>query len=314
MLYLSKEAVQSLQLPSVTIIDKLERLMREQGQGNVYAVPKAAMSTEDQRYMMTTLSATNDPPHMAVKAVVVNQENATLGLDTINGVITLLDSRTGSPLAIMDANWITGIRTAAATALAARRMANPDASTLAFVGCGVQALSHLALFSEMFPLKQVRLLGRGLKNRQALIAQAEALGLEAIDCESAQEVVENADLVVSSIPLTIQVEPFIDASWLKAGVFVSSVDLAIPWMPESLSIFNRIVVDDLKQEAAMAKPLVDPEQVTGDLNGLLKGEFTGRDTKEERNAFVFRAVPLGDLALASLVYQAACEQGVGVRL
>lgn len=314
MLYLSTETLQSLSLPTAEIIDKLEQLMSEQGQGNVYSAPKAAISTEDQRYMMATLSATNNPPYMAVKALVVNQENAKQGLDTINATITLLNSQTGLPLAVMDGNWITGIRTAAASALAARRMANPDSSVLAFVGCGVQAFSHLELFSEMFPLTEVRLLGRGLKNRQALMQKAESMGLKAVDCESAEEVVAGADLVVSSIPLTIQVEPFIDASWLKAGVFVSSVDLAMPWMIESMAQFDRIVVDDLAQEAAMPKPLVDPNLVQGDLNGLLNGEFKGRESQSERTAFVFRAVPLGDLALASLVYDAAIDQDVGSKL
>ena len=309
MLYLSNETLQSLNLSSAEIIDKLELLMSEQGQGNVFSAPKAAIGTDDQRYMMATLSATNNPPYMAVKALVVNQKNAEQGLDTINATITLLNSQTGLPLAVMDGNWITGIRTAAASALAARRMANPDSSVLAFVGCGVQAFSHLKLFSEMFPLAEVRLLGRGLKNRQALMQKVESMGLKAVDCESAQQVVEGADLVVSSIPLTIQVEPFIDVSWLKAGVFVSSVDLAMPWMPETMPQFDRIVVDDLEQEAAMPTPLVEPSIVRGDLNGLLKGEFEGRENHNERTAFVFRAVPLGDLALASLVYDAAIKQG-----
>ncbi|PWQ92620.1 ornithine cyclodeaminase family protein [Leucothrix pacifica] len=310
MLYLSKEKILTLGLTSTQIIDKLGQLMSEQGQGNVFSAPKAAISTEDQRYMMATISATNNPPYMAVKALVVNQKNAEQGLDTINGTITLLNSQTGLPLAVMDGNWITGIRTAAASALAARRMANPDSSVLAFVGCGVQAVSHLDLFSEMFPLTEVRLLGRGLKNRQALMAKAESMGLKAVDCDSAEAVVEGADLVVSSIPLTIEVEPFIDANWLKEGAFVSSVDLAMPWKPESMSTFDRIVVDDLQQEAAMPKPLVEPSLVMGDLNGLLKDEFKGREAVKERTAFVFRAVPLGDLALASLVYEAAIERGV----
>ena len=314
MIYLSKEILQSLSLSTTEIIDKLEQLMREQGQGNVFSAPKAAISTEDQRYMMATLSATNNPPYMAVKALVVNQGNAEQGLDTINATITLLNSQTGLPLAVMDGNWITGIRTAAATALAARRMANPDSSILALVGCGVQALSHLALFSEMFPLTEIRLLGRGLKNRQALMQKSESMGFKVVDCKSAKEVVTGADLIVSSIPLTIQVEPFIDASWLKAGSFVSSVDLAMPWMAESMSQFDRIVVDDLEQEVAMPKPMVDPSLVRGDLSGLLNEEFKGRENQSERTAFVFRAVPLGDLALASLVYGAAREQNVGSQL
>lgn len=314
MLYLSKQTLESLDISTDAILNKLEQLIREQGQGNVYSAPKAAISTADSRYLMATLSATDNPPYMAVKALVVNQKNSEQGLDAINATITLLNSQTGLPVAVMDGNWITAIRTAAASAVAARRMANPDSSVLSFIGCGVQAFSHLQLFSEMFPLREVRLLGRGLKNRQALIAKVESMGLIAVDCENAEQAVSGADLIVSSIPLTTKVEPFIDAGWLKEGAFACSVDLGIPWMPESLSAFDRILVDDLQQEAAMSQPLVNPKLVHGDVNGLLRGEISGRESPAERTAFMFRAVPLGDLALATLAYESAKAQHMGTEI
>lgn len=314
MLYLSKKTLESLNLSTDSILNKLEQLMREQGQGQVYAAPKAAIHTTDHRYLMATLSATDDPPYMAVKALVVNQKNSEQGLDAINATITLLNSQTGRPVAVMDGNWITAIRTAAASALAARHLANPDSAVISLIGCGVQASSHLRLFAELFPLREVRLLGRGLKNRQAIIAQAESMGLVAVDCACAEQAVTGADLVISSIPLTAKIEPFIDAAWLKEGAFVCSVDLGIPWLPESLSVFDRILVDDLEQEAAMPQPLVKPEWVHGDLNGLLRGNVNGRQTPTERTGFLFRAVPLGDLALSTLAYEAAQTQKLGTEI
>ena len=84
-------------------------------------------------------------------------------------------------------------------------------------------------------------------------------------------------------------------------------DLAAPWLKESITAFDRIIVDDLEQEASMPKPLVDPALVRGDLTGLVTGDAVGRSTLDERTAFVFRGLAVGDLAVAGLAYQRACE-------
>jgi hypothetical protein len=97
-----------------------------------------------------------------------------------------------------------------------------------------------------------------------------------------------------------KVEPFLDARWLKAGSFATMTDLATPWLPEGMAAFERIVIDDLEQEAKMDKPLVAPALVAGDLAGLVCGNLPGRKSAKERTAFVFRGLALGDMALAGL--------------
>ena len=86
-------------------------------------------------------------------------------------------------------------------------------------------------------------------------------------------------------------------------------DLSLPWQPESMSVFERIVIDDLEQEAAMSKPMVAPALVAGDLSGLVCGDMPGRKSAQERTAFVFRGLAIGDLALAGLAYRRATATG-----
>jgi len=100
--------------------------------------------------MMAALAAADDPPYLAVKTVIMNPRNSTRNLPQINGLVTMLDSDTGLPVAILDGNWITAVRTAGLSAVAAKHMARSDSSTVAFIGCGVQAKSHLRAFAEMF--------------------------------------------------------------------------------------------------------------------------------------------------------------------
>ena len=111
--------------------------------------------------------------------------------------------------------------------------------------------------------------------------------------------------MVTSVTLLPKVEPFLDARWLKAGAFVTMTDLALPWLPEGMAAFERIVIDDLEQEAKMSKPMVAPELVAGDLTGLVCGDLPGRKSAQELTAFVFRGIAVGDLALAGLAYRRA---------
>ena len=131
------------------------------------------------------------------------------------------------------------------------------------------------------------------------------MGLTAVASKTAQEAIEGADLIVTSVTLSPQLIPFLDARWLKPGAFVTMTDLAAPWLAESMIAFDRIIVDDLEQEASMPKPLADPALVRGDLTGLVAGDAAGRCSAGERTAFMFRGLALGDLAVAGLAYQRA---------
>jgi ornithine cyclodeaminase/alanine dehydrogenase len=300
---ISKEDLEHLDISLTEVVASMERLLVVQAQGRAWVAPKTNVSATNDRFMMATLAVADDPPYMAVKALLINPSNPERQLSTINSSITLLDSSTGLPVAVMDGNWVTALRTAGASALVAKRLANADASVLALIGCGVQAHSHLHAFAELFPLQEVRAFGRGSKSRDALCQAASEQGLKAVASDTANDAVSDADLVVSSIPLVPKIEPFLDAAWLKPGVFVSSTDFALPWLPSGMQVFDRIIIDDRQQEAAMAEPMLDSSLVDGDMSELITGEVNGRESRAERNAFVFRSVALGDLAVAALAFE-----------
>ena len=101
---------------------------------------------------------------------------------------------------------------------------------------------------------------------------------------------------------------FVDARWLAPGSFAAITDVALPWVAEGMSAFDRIVIDDVAQEATMPQSMVQPDLVSGDITGLVNGDIEGRGTDTERTAFVFRGLALGDLALAGLAYQRATKE------
>ena len=307
--YLSRSVLERLAITTHEAIDSIEQLILGQRRGQVWCAPKVVVLPGDDRYIMATLAVADEPRVVATKSLVLNPRNRDRGISVINSLVTLLDSETGLPLAIVEGNWVTARRTAGLSAIAAKRLARPDSASIAFIGCGVEARSHLDAFCDLFPVREIRAFGRGTENRDALCRIAEARGLTAIASKTAQEAVEGADLIVTSVTLVPNLAPFLDARWLKPGAFLTSTDLALPWVAEGMGAFQRIVIDDLEQEAKMSKPMVPPALVVGDLSGLVSGEIAGRAGAEERTAFVFRGLAVGDLALAALAYRRAKTSG-----
>ena len=303
--YLSHDALEGLGLTAAEVAQSIEHVLRGLRQSRAWSAPKPVIKPPDGRYLMATLAASDDPPFMAVKALLLNPRNPARGISSINSLVVLLHGDTGLPLAIIDGNWITAVRTAGLSAVAAKRLADPRASAIAFIGCGVQAQSHLRALAELFPLKEVRAFGRGAANRDALCRTAEGMGLAAVAAGTARDAVSGADIVVSSVPLTPRPDPFIDARWLKPGAFATLPDLALPWLADSMDAFARIVIDDREQEATMPEPMVAPHLVSGDLADLVAGSVAEVSSRSERTAFVFRGMGLADLALAGLAFQRA---------
>ena len=273
--YLSDKVLGGLGIGAAEVVTCIEKTVLAKARNTLWTAPKAAFMPGDGRYMMATLAAADDPRMISVKSVIVSPRNPARGLSGINGAILLLDSETGELRAVMDANWVTAVRTAGLSAVVARRMANPDASVVAFIGCGVQAHSHLEAFSEIFPLAELRAVGRGQAKVDQFCDTARNMGLAAKACTSAQEALDGADLVVSSITLSYDVDPFLDARWLKPGAFAAITDLALPWIPASMGAFESVVIDDREQEESSPRPMVDPALVSGDLTDLVTGRLAG---------------------------------------
>jgi len=313
-LYLSEVALGGLGITVEETVEAIESMFQEHEKGRAWWASKATIEPPDGRYLMATMAAAENPSILVNKTLVLNGRNSDSGLPQINGLITALDSESGLPLAVVDCNWITAVRTAALSVVAAKRLARPDASVAGFIGCGVQAMSHLDAFTRMYPLREVRMFGRGRANIEALSKAAEERGLTVTVQDRPRAVVEEADLLVTSVTYSAAMEPFLDASWMKPGSFATVTDLAAPWDRESFSSLDRIIVDDTAQEMTMPVKLADPAIIGGDMADLVNGKIEGRTTDEQRTAFVFRAHAIGDLALTSLAYQKAIGNSRGLEI
>ncbi len=308
-LYLSDDALDSLNIAPPAIADAIEAALTDKAAGHLHVSPKAAILPGEGRYMMSTL-AVGDVT--VVKQVTVSPDNPGNGLPAINGAIMVLDAKTGLLRAVMGANWITAHRTAALSAVAARRLADPKASTIAFVGCGVQARSHLRAFKELFPLNNVLAAGRSQATVEGFLAHARSDGFSAAQA-TPEEALRAADIVVTSITLNYDTPPFLDARWLKPTAFAAITDLCIPWHEGTMNAFGTVVVDDLEQERSAEKQMLPSDLVAGDLTGLVTEGIGPRDPGKPA-AFAFRGIALGDYAATALALKMAEKQGAGQRI
>jgi len=306
-LTLSDSDLAGLGLSVDEIAGAIEQAIVSEAAGRILTTPKSALLPGDGRYMMTTLASGDNPNLTVVKSVMVSPRNPDRGRPGVDGAIVLQDSETGQLLAVMQAGWITAMRTAGLSAVAARRLADPKATQMGFIGAGEQARSHLRTFAALFPLRSITVFGRGQANIDRLCDMARDMGLTARACDTPRETVEGAGLIASSVTLSYDIDPFVDARWLKPGTFATITDLALPWVPQGMGAFDTIHIDDTQQEHASPKKLVAPDLVSGDLRDLVCRDAPLVAGGNARRAFVFRGIAVGDFALVRLAWLRAVD-------
>ncbi|MCC6468885.1 MAG: ornithine cyclodeaminase family protein [Alphaproteobacteria bacterium] len=316
LLYLSRHDVESLAIAPSDLVDAIERMFRAKAEGRAESTHKTSLYPGDGRLHQTMLARADEPPRFAIKCVGLSPGNHARGLPHIGALLVLHDGDTGMPLSVMDANWLTAMRTAAMSGAAARRLARPDSRSLGFIACGAQAESHLAVMRALFPIDRVVAYGRRRATAEALAATVRAAGLEATVATRAADAVRGMDIVVTSVPAAPDQRPELEPDWLAPGSFVAMVDLGRSWFKEGFGRFDRIATDDHGQSTALGKSgkLHWSGPFAADLGELVCGAKPGRTGAAERTAFLFPGFALGDLAAGALIYERARSAGRGVVL
>ncbi len=310
-LYLSNADIEGCGMSLAQVEAAVEAMFAAKAAGGAHMKPKLALHPPERALFLASPAALDSPPYAGLKWVGV-AGNEGRGLPHIAGLILLSDVETGMPLAVMDARWITGVRTAAITAVAARRFARPDSASIGFVACGLQARTHLAALRPHFPLARVRAYSRRLETAEAFAEKVRAEGLEAEAVAEPQAAVADTDIVVTSTPVVPRTEPFLDAGWLSPGSFASMVDLAVSWKSETLAGLDRVVTDDRAQSGSEGIAYKDPYD--GEVADLVAGTLEARRSPTERTALIFAGLGLADVAVAAAVYEQADKAGAGQRL
>lgn len=245
--------------------------------------------------------------------------NPARGLPTIQGILALFDAENGRLLALMDSGAVTAIRTAAATAVAAKVLAPADARTLAIIGCGTQALQHVRAIRAVRDITRVRALDL---DRAAAMKFARAVkkdcGIDAEAFDDLRATTGDADIVVT---LTSSRRAFLRRDDVRPGAFVAGVGADSPDKSEldpGLLAEARLIVDDLDQCAAMGDlhHAIEAGRLSkGDVTATLAevaGNPNGYAAEADRvTVFDSTGIPMEDVVAAGLAYERAEQSDIG---
>jgi ornithine cyclodeaminase len=276
--------------------------------------------------LMLSLLQTEQDHSFGLKIITVMPHNPLWNLPRLSATVLLLDATTGRTLAIMEGNWLTAMRTGAASGLATDLLARQDADVLALFGAGTQASTQVLAIHTIRPLREVRVVNRSDEHYFQLVAKLQTM--LSPNCPlirratSSAEALAGASLVACA---TVSTQPLFSWNEVEAGTHINAIGAFTPEMCEvdaETLAHARIVIDqrdaalteagDLLQ--ALATSLIPGPETWIELGDLVKGTQIGRRTDDEVTCFKSVGVAVQDIAAALYVYRKARELGVGIEV
>jgi ornithine cyclodeaminase/alanine dehydrogenase-like protein (mu-crystallin family) len=316
-LYLTKSEVESAGLTMPEIIELVETAFIEKGHGRVEMPPKPGIHPGGDNFIHAMPAYIPAMNSAGVKWVSGFPDNPKRGLPYISGLLILNDPQTGLPIAVMDCVWITTMRTAAASAVAARRLARPDSSVLGILGCGVQGRTHVEAMKVLFPLERVMAYDINPKAADAFASEITSrFSLEVTCVAQPREAVSGCDLVITAGPILKKPHATLQAGWMDAGAFASAVDFDSYWHPAAMHEVDKFCTDDIPQleHYRQVGYFQDMPPIYADLGELVTGSKPGRQDPFERTMTCNLGLAMDDMAVAPAIFQRARHKGLGTWL
>jgi ornithine cyclodeaminase/alanine dehydrogenase-like protein (mu-crystallin family) len=257
-----------------------------------------------------------------VKLLSLFPGNPANGLSSHIGAMVVFDPQTGAPSAMMSADALTAIRTAAASGAATDALARKDAKVLAIIGTGEQAESHITAMCAVREIKQVFVAGRSQAKADRFIERIAAHhpDLAFTSTPNAQTAVKDADIICTT---TSAATPILFGEWLKPGAHVNAVGASMPIFQEidqSVLTVADVFVDYRPSAFAQAREIIDALEtgvitkadILAEIGEVYAGEHMGRSSPDAITLYRSLGVASQDLAAAEFVMEQAKMHGIGI--
>lgn len=300
--------------------EAVEHVFRLYGEGKTQAPGVLGVHAHDGGFHIKAGMLQLNRPYFAAKINANFPHNPNrLGLPTIQGIIVLSDADNGYPLAVMDSAEITGQRTAAATAVAAKYLARPESRALTICGCGIQGRTSLRALIPLFPLQQVFAYdvdpSRSEKFANDLSAEL-SIAIKAVG--QLEDGTLQSDICVTCTPSR---QFFLTREHIAPGTFVAAVGSDNEHKQEldpTLLRESKVVVDLMQQCATIGElhhgldqKVMTKDQVHAELGEVVAAIKPGRTSNDEIIVFDSTGMALQDVVTSALVYEKAKQQGAG---
>ncbi|MBM7647035.1 ornithine cyclodeaminase [Scopulibacillus daqui] len=262
---------------------------------------------------------------LGIKVVSVFPENKKLNKEPIQGIVLLLDFKTGEPLALIEGSYLTVLRTGALSGLATKYLARSNAHILSVIGTGAQARGLVEAMLCVRPISEIRLFNRTSSKadrfKQELSSQYRNLKITV--CHNADEAVQYSDILVTA---TNAETPIFTVTQLKPGLHINAVGSYRPEMQEIpsfvLETAEKVVVESKEAVLEETGDLITPikegrfaaENIYGELGQIAGGIKSGRENDQEMTFFKSVGLAVADIAAAKLIYERAIKTGLGQKI
>ncbi|HVA38047.1 MAG TPA: ornithine cyclodeaminase family protein [Candidatus Dormibacteraeota bacterium] len=309
-------------LPIRDAVHAVERALRAQSDGTARMPLRIGVPAHAGILAAMPGSLLGEGGALGAKLVTVFEGNAELRIPTHQGAVMLFDPATGTPSALLDARYLTEVRTAAVSAVATRLLAAVGARVAAILGSGVQARSHALAMNEAMTLEELRIWGRNAERAEEAAAWAREQGLPARAVGGVAEAVRGAHVINT---VTASKSPLFEAADVSPGAHLNAVGSSTPAareLPGALVGHARLFVDS--REGAMSESgdvllaikegalPAHPELTL--LGDVLTQRAHGRRSPGEITLFDSLGIAVEDVACAALVVDRARGQGLGTEI
>jgi ornithine cyclodeaminase/alanine dehydrogenase-like protein (mu-crystallin family) len=310
--YLSRADVEAVGLSGLEVIEILEAAFRAKRAGDVEMPPKIGVHPRDDAFIHAMPAYLSDSDAVGLKWVAGYPSNQPLGIPYIHGLLVLSDAGTGRPLAVMDATWITEVRTAAASMLGIRALADGPVEAIGIIGCGRQGNIHLELAEQVFPtLRRASLFDRHPDRAEALAAAHPKLETQV--ASAAEEIGPGAHVVVSSAAIVRHPDRPLRRAHLPDASVACAVDFDATLSEDLFEDAGMFVVDDVAQYRYYRQQgyfAGYPPEAAELAEVLADGAPSSRGLK----VYVPLGIALEDVAVAAEVNRRAADASLGREL
>jgi ornithine cyclodeaminase/alanine dehydrogenase-like protein (mu-crystallin family) len=259
---------------------------------------------------------------VTVKFITQRERKVIPGVPSIQGIIIVLNSVTGEINSIMDGEYITALRTGAASGLATRLFAAKDALTMALFGCGVQGKTQIEAVLCERRIKKIMVFDKNPECAARFIEDLkDESSAEMVFCEDTS-LLKEADIICTATNAT---KPLFTGENVKKGAHINAIGSFQPHMQEldpRLIRDSRIFLDStepcLKESGDLIKPLregiISENHIAGEIGDFLLKRIKGRESDDQITIFKSVGVAIQDYVVASEIYKSSLEQEYGIEI
>jgi alanine dehydrogenase len=306
-------------------IKAVEEAFREMGEGKVEMPPRVPVFLEEYDGAIGFMPAyLKKSKILGIKVMSHYEKNPErFKRPILSGLIILNDPETGIPFTIMDAAFVTIMRTGAAGAVGAKYLSREDSEIVGVIGTGKQGISQVLALNEVRKVKKVKAYNISKEAQlNFLRALRDRIDAEIELVDSPENAVRGADIVVTCTPST---QPIVRADWLAKGVHITAIGADMPKKrelhTEVFKILDKIVVDSIAQvipvgefRIPISEGVISKESIYAEIGEIVAGKKAGRESNKEITLFKSTGLAIQDISTAYKVYKVAKEKEIGTEV